>query len=183
MILNSNRGRGINAYIAPVISYTGEIDTSRAVYPKPKPGQENDANRSKFFQGEVDESNLADGWWYWKEAVFRSTRSAAGLVKIQAGGIVAELGTIDEMKILICDEYFPNLPPLIGSSKQVDYGNSKRAKYLLQLWALGLTNGGDCPSAQCLAKSPDEAKWWIEADSCTRIRDWLAAAIMSLAEN
>jgi hypothetical protein len=63
MDLNSNRSKGINAYIAPINHWNGEIDTSRAVYPSPKPGQEQNAYKGKFFQGSVDETKLSDGWW------------------------------------------------------------------------------------------------------------------------
>jgi len=177
MDLDSNRGKGINAYIAPVTAHTGKIETGRATYPKPKPGQEAAAHQSKFFKGTVDESKLPDGWYYWKEAIFQSPRSASGVVEIRDGEIVQSLNDLEQMTLIICDNYYPDLPPLIGTPKQVVYGESMRAKYLLQLWGLGLASGGDSPSAIALKKSPNEAKWWIEAGDDKRIQNWLNAAL------
>jgi len=177
MDLNSNRGKGINAYIAPITPYSGKIETDRATYPKPNPGQETLAHRSKFFEGTVDESKLPNGWYYWKEAIFQSSRSASGVVEIKDGQIVRSLDDLEQMMIIVCDNYYPDLPPLIGTPKQVAYGESMRAKYLLQLSGLGLASGGDSPSAIALKKSPEGARFWIEAGSCTPIQNWLNAAL------
>lgn len=175
--LCSNRSKGINGYIAPVSSYSGEIHNDRAMYPIPKPGQEQASYKGKFFKGEVDESKLPDGWYYWKEAVFQSTKSDSGLIEIKRGEIVREAGTIAQLKIITCNEFFPDLPPLIGTPKQTAYAESLRAAYLLQMWEIGLINFGDSPSAIALKKSPNEAKWWIEAGSYAPARDWVNAAL------
>lgn len=177
MDLNSNRSKGINAFIAPVKSYSGEVEMDRIIYPSPKPGQENAAHRGKFFKGEVDESKLPDGWYFYKEARFQSTKSASGVVEIKAGEVVQEVGTIDEMKINVCRKQFPGLPSLIGSSRQIEWAESLRASYLLQLWELGLSDGGESPSAIALQQSPKDAKWWIEAGGYASIRDWVKEVV------
>jgi hypothetical protein len=177
MDLDSNRGKGINAYIAPITPYSGKIEADRATYPKPKPGQEDLAHRRKFWKGTVDESKLPDGWYYWQEAIFQSCKIASGVVEIRNGEIVQSLDNLEQMTLIICDNYYPDLPPLIGTPKQVAYGESMRAKYLLQLWGLSLANGGDPPSAIALKKSPNEAKWWIEAGNYTPVQGWLNAAL------
>jgi hypothetical protein len=79
--------------------------------------------------------------------------------------------------ILICDSQFPNLPALLGSPKQVAWAEKIRAKRLLQLWELGLTEGGKSPSGVALQSSPNEAAWWIGTGSYADIRDWLQAAL------
>lgn len=177
MKLSSNRSKNINAYCAPVVVYSGEIQTQLAIYPTPDPGQEDLAHRKKFHTGTVDESKLKDGWYYWKEANYQSSRISSGLIHVHSGEIVEECSTVDEMKQIEAARRFPGLPPLIGSPKQVAYAESLRAKYLFQIWELGILNSKGSATCEMLATSPKDAKWWIEAGSYTPLRDWLLTAI------
>jgi hypothetical protein len=168
--LASNRSKGQNAYVAP-LDFKGSPDLSRAVFPKPQKGQEQNSYKGKFFTGEVDESKLADGWYQYKEAVFQSTKSSYGFIKIQSGEITEEASSVDEVIISKVNQIWPSLPPLVGSEKQTLWAEKIRAAILLECYERGYVHG-DSPNDIALSNSPCEAKWWIECGGYAALRDW-----------
>lgn len=153
--LASNRSKGQNAYICPVIRYSGRKELDRSRFPKPKPGQEDAAYRGKFFQGEVIISNLPNSWYWYSEAVFQGRKMSSGLIEIKGGEIVSSLETIAELLVATADEFFPSLKPLIGTPKQVALAEKIRAEHILSLWEDGYEDQGS-------GSLPCESEWWIQ---------------------
>lgn len=152
--LNSNRSKGHNAYICPVVRFSGHKDMDRIRYPKPKPGQEAKAHQRKYFEGEVDISDFSDGWYYYFEATFQG-RGADGLVEIRGGEIVDNLQQIDDLLVKTAEEYFSSLRPLLGTPKQIAWADIIRARLILALWEEGYEQ-------DIYGSLPAESKWWIE---------------------
>ena len=170
MELNSNRSKGQNAYICPVVPFSGHKDTDVAIYPKPLPGHEDAALKGKFFKGEVDKSTLKDRWYYYYEANFQSTRGSHGYLKIEKGEIVKEVDHVDEILVETLYRYFPDLKPLIGTPKQVKWAESIRAKEILYLWEQGY--GESELGQKAFGTLPGNAKYWIEdGKSCRKLLD------------
>jgi hypothetical protein len=165
--LSSNRSKGQNAYICPVVRYSGAKDMDRVKYPKPKAGQESNAHQRKYFEGEVDISDFSDGWYYYYEATFQG-RGRDGLVEIKGGEVVDDLATIDELLVRTVEEYYPSLNPLLGTPKQVAWAETIRAKLLLSLWEEGYEQ-------DIYGSLPAESKWWIESANPAELRKRIAA--------
>ncbi len=155
--LGSNRSKGQNGYICPVVRYSGRKDTAKCKFPIPKPGDEHLARRSKFFVGTVDLAQLGDGWYWYTEATHQG-KMDGGVVKVEGGCITEQLDTVEDLLVLTCTEYFPSLQPLTGSEKQIKWARSIRAKVMLKLWEDGYDRDN-------FASLPAESKWWIESAS------------------
>lgn len=161
--LNSNRGKGQNAYICPIVRYSGHKDMGRAKFSKPKPGQEEKARKKKYFEGYVDISGFSDGWYYYSEATSHGY-CEDGLVKIKNGSIIENLGSVNELLIQTVEEFFPSLVPIVGVSvKQTNYAELLRAKLMLKLWEDGYER-------DIYSSLPCEAKWWIEVADPTSVK-------------
>ena len=87
----SYRSKGLNAYIAP-IKANGEADLNQANYGKPKTeADQAKAHRHKRHTVVVDESQLADGYYVWKEAGGADFNKASyGWLEVRSGKIVQE---------------------------------------------------------------------------------------------
>jgi hypothetical protein len=162
--LSSNRSKGQNGYLCPVVAYSGKLETEKNRYPRPIAGQGNNAHRGKFYEGEVRTDDLPDGWYFWKEAILHSTKMQSGLIKIKDGEIILNLETIDEMLVHECEERFPSMGELEGSEKQISWATTIRAKALLLLWEQGYEGHLIPPGV-----IPTSSKFWIE-DGDKRIK-------------
>jgi hypothetical protein len=91
MEFQSNRSKGLNAYIAPV-KPNGEGDLLKANYGQPKTDADKaKAHRSKRHTVVVDQSTLSDGFYVWKEAGGADFNKARyGWLEVRSGEVVQE---------------------------------------------------------------------------------------------
>lgn len=142
MELKTYRKKGINAYLildgAPM---------TKALYGEPLPGDYDKAHKSKLHTVFIDESQLEDGTYRYKQAGGADlTKSRYGWIKIEGGEITNE----GEGNPPPASADF--LPKLEGSDRQVS-------------WALDIRSNAIAKHGSKLAKYvtvQTTAKWWID---------------------
>ena len=165
LTLDSNRNKGINAYITPTDVITDKRDFNNNDYGTPKTKDDEQlAHRSRWHQVQVDISEFGDGLYYFKEAMDTTgSRTSTGYLWIECGEIVEEFANIEEVRSWYIDHKkgFDKLPELIGSDAQIKWATNIRTRFLVGFQ-------GD------VEKLPPECKWWIEN------RNDLSAGVESL---
>lgn len=87
--LTTYRKKGINAYLAPAVN--GKPDTAKALYGKPKPGDEDKAHKGKCHTIQIELSAVPDGVYIWKEAGGADNNKAKyGWIQIVGGEIIEQ---------------------------------------------------------------------------------------------
>lgn len=144
--LGSYRSKGINAYLAPVgkdhthNDYGTPIDDENQLL----------AYRKKFHTVQVRIDTLADGFYKYVEARGHKPRTA--YLQIKDGEIEAESEILTD---LVVGELANSLPPLYGSSAQVDWAKTLR----LNAISRKILDGEPIPEEFTQTK---EAKWFID---------------------
>ena len=159
--LATNRSKNQIGYAAPFIPWSGAIERDKNLYPKPTTSADQEkAHKKKFFTGEVD---LPDGWWYWTEPRFQSTKMNEGYLLVLNENIECFESAVE------CREYWllrqeVALPELIGSTKQIEFGRAERIKKICRSWSEGQWSEGSpgWERLKQITSSVTEAKIWIE---------------------
>ena len=157
--LESNRKKGINAYLCKIKGM--QTDPKKMLFGKPD-GEENKAkaNRSKQYTAVFDLAGMSGDYLY--KEVDTNGREKYGWLQIQNGEILNEWGDENEYAIARATKICPELLPLEGSEKQIDWATPTRAKAILIMAYKAVDSWSvDQSTFKLMAEYP-HAKDWIE---------------------